>query len=393
MRFKFLFTCTLLACFTCPIDLFCKDSIRKTIFQEYDILTKDKACVLHYLSAAPIPNDWNISISDNFCLNNGKHIVHIRDSQGSLIQTLSGYFISGYFIGDVSLNSFVLKRTVTNDLNQKAFYFIQTDDQLKITYIGHMVSKKSKQGYLNFNLCDPFKITALTTSKRLFNQEETVQNLITVIKGYATNICPNVSQIIFEASDKINYEKEIFARFYLEKLKDGLWETIKEKSFNSSLLTHENKLRKEQLLMRVYALLQNIPKDDRPAFLFGKTKMNIPLNSLKLATLSKKQVTGIFIFHIKETESFSNWVDWPFPILLDKDLPAGWAIIEGSIAPLSNQERKKSGISWHVPGAKFIISKQYSCELNYCEDFHDSAFLIEKKYGTARRFFLKETLR
>ena len=357
-------------------------------FDEYVLTTKDQKCTLRYLSPVKVPADWSIYISDENCLENGAHEVHILDPEQVVRDSLSGYFMDGYFVGSAPLNTPIVKRVSTTPGIQEAFYFIEKDPALKIDYIGKMTARIQNFLYPAFNVCEPFHVIAVTSNKKLFEKEETLSSLVTVVKSYAQNICPNVSTLIFEASDSPQYETNVFSRLHLEKGPTGTWVLIPEKSFN--LLVHEKEadLQKQKLLQQTYTLLEDLPPYDRPAFLFGQFKVDFPYQLMTASALLDMPIKGCFVLHVTEKNEATSWADLPFALQIDTPLDPGWYLVTGQITPLSLQEKKKAGISWKKPAAHVALFAHEACRQPSCAEWEETAYLMEKKYDVPRSFFL-----
>ena len=357
-------------------------------FDEYRLTTKDGACTLRYLSPVEVPADWNIYISDDACLENGAHEVHILDTEQVVRDSLSGYFMDGYFVGSAPLNTPIVKRVSTTPGIQEAFYFIEKDTDLKIDYIGKMTSRIQNFLYPAFNVCEPFHVIAVTSNKKLFEKEETLSSLVTVVKSYAQNICPNVSTVIFEASDSPDYETHVFSRLYLEKGPTGTWVLIPEKSFNKLVQEKETDRQKQKLLQQTYTLLEELPPYDRPAFLFGQFKVDFPYQLMTASDLLNMPVKGCFVLHVTEKNEETGWADVPFALQIDTPLDPGWYLVTGQITSFSLQDKKKAGLSWKKPAARVMLSDHRKCSRPHCSEWEETAYLIEKKYDVSRDFFL-----
>ncbi len=355
---------------------------------EYIIKTKDEKCTLRYLSPVPVPQDWYIYISDDKCLDNGFHEVHLLDTDKVVRDSLSGYFLDGYFIGNTPLNHQIFKRASYLKGTQLAFYKIDTDNSLKIEYIGQMSSSLQNSLYPAFNLCNPFHIIALTDNKKLFQNQEILNNLFMVSKSYAQNICPQVSSIIFEATDNISNLNSPFARFSFENGPSNTWLIIPEQSFNSLSLEKENTLQKKKLVKQIYSLLQELPPYDRPAFLFGKFKIDFPYHLMIASHLLDIPTKGTFVIHVSQKNENNSWADYPFPILVNETLDEGWFLVDAWVSQLSTQEKKKAGISWKKPAAQAFLTQKQKCLRDYCSEWENTAYLLEKKYNLPRSEFL-----
>ena len=355
---------------------------------EYLIKTKDQKCVLRYLSPIEVPPDWYIYISDDSCLEKGFHEVHILDTTQVVRDSLSGYFSDSYFIGSTPLMTPILKRFSSGPGVQSAYYLIEQNKHLSIDFIGVMTSQVQNLLYPAFNICEPFHIIAFSSNKTLFGKEETLENIITVVKSHAQNICPGVSTIIFEALDKNNQNKAFFLSFHLEKKPDGSWLLIPEKSFNKLMLEKEALSKKQNFLKEIYSLLEKLPPYDRPAFLFNQFKIDFPYHLAVASSLLKMPVKGVFILHVNQKNQDTSWGDYPFPLKITPPLETGWYLVKAQIQPFSIQEKKKAGIPLKNPAAHITLIDQKKCSRENCSEWEETSYLIEQKYNVPYSFFM-----
>ena len=96
---------------------------------EYLIYTPDEKCFLHYLSTTEPSADKTIRITqlsdlkDVQCLEKGFASVDIIDGKNNLVQTITSYFLNGFSIGSVPLNSYTIKRSAESNGTQKFILF------------------------------------------------------------------------------------------------------------------------------------------------------------------------------------------------------------------------------------------------------------------------------
>ena len=218
------------------VDVFALPTNERTIYErgfplnEYLIYTQDEKCFLHYLSTTPPTQYIQIAkypeVKNVQCLEKGFASVNIMDENNNPVRTLTGYFLNGFFIGSVPLNTYAIKRSAESNGTQNLFYFIDQDDNLKVQYIGKMHARIDDGVYLAFDACNPFEILMQTQNKSLFDDQTTIQNLFTVVKSYAQTICPNVNRIVFKATDSPSLDKSgtFFQKTYQKDFTTGNWE-------------------------------------------------------------------------------------------------------------------------------------------------------------------------
>ena len=337
---------------------------------EYLIQSQDGQAVLHYLSKVPVPQDWTIAPVGT--LQNGFHEVTLLNTLNVPQDTLKGYFLDGFWIGRTPLNTPLLKRASPAEGVQELYYFLEKDTQLNISYIGKMTSIINEdQVYPAFEACAPFHIILLTENTELFKNQILIQNLFTVVKSYAKTICPTISHIIFDATKDLALKEEtLFFREDLYQNEDGLWIQKPETSFNN--LLEKNTATPEEAL----AFIEMLPSVDRPAFIFSQTQIYSPFLLLKAAELLQKPIDGVFIVHT--SPNHINWIDYPFPIRVNKLTKNKWFLIKGKITTLSDYEKKKNGLPLHKPAASLEIEQTFSCAAEYCAEWQNPSFILDK---------------
>ncbi len=359
---------------------------------EYPIKTQDGKCTLKYLSPVAVPADWTIYIADEGCLENGTHEVHLLDTDKVVRDSLLGYFTDGYFIGKTPLNTPIIKRFSPANGVQEAFFFIENDPALQIDYVGKMTSRLDTGVYPAFNVCEPFHLIARTENKKLFEKEETLNSLLTVVKSYAQNICPNVSTIIFDATDDLNDKTHVFSRISLQKDETGVWMPIIENSFNEQVAGKEYDRQRKQLLEQTYDLLEKLPPYDRPAFVFNQHKIDFPYQLMTASYALDIPVKGIFVIHVTRNTQQTSWADYPFILKINTPLNPGWYIVSGQVSPFSLHDKKKAGLSWTQPAAFVTLADKKECRKANCAEWENTFYLMEQKYGVSRSDFLSREL-
>ncbi len=358
---KFLLTTTLLLSFPAYADIFMLPQTQDILYEsayplnEYLIPTADKTCVFHYLSDTKPANDSLIQIQNaqypDSCLEKGAARVHITNAQGAVLETFDGYFLNGFFIADLPLNSRALKRTSDEENTQYLDFLIDEDKELNIRYIGTMHASLTQTGYGAFDACAPFEITLQTPNKSLFENKDTLQNLSTVIKSYATTLCPSGQVIEMNATDSPSLTAEgiFFTQRWVRNPPNGEWTLDDENSMHPSFSS---------------------PVQDSPAPAFPDVISAHQL--LKAAEQTATPVWGQFIVHVSDkTSPKVVFADTPFIMksLQNKsDLTQGWYRIWGSVEVMNDFERKRSGISLNEQAALLVIEKAERCANPSCRD-------------------------
>ena len=320
---------------------------------EYLIYTSDKKCFLHYLSPTQPSMYENIQIiqksdlEDVQCLEKGFATINITDDKNNSIQTLNGYFLNGFFIGDIPLNSYTIKRSAEANGTQNLFYFIEKDDNLKVQYIGKMQAHLINGAYTHFEACYPFELLIQTQNKSLFNNATTIRNLFTIAKSYAQTICPQVEQIVFLATDSPSLDKTgIFFQkiFYKDNLSDT-WMEDTRLSFNYVLNPPKNK-----------------PAPDIPVIeTVIKEEQKPELNPYK------------YIVHISDkTNKKVLFVDKPYIMKAIQNnytltLKPGWYKVKANLTPMEDLEKKRTGISLNEKADIIDITSAQICNNSNCD--------------------------
>lgn len=293
---------------------------------EYLIPSEDNKCLLHYLSQNPVPKNWKIKVSQSpNCLKSGFHQVEIIDEKKEVKDSLKGFFIDGFFVGNTPLNTPVVKRYAPAADRQELFYKIEEDKDLKINYIGKATSELSDGKYSAFDACSPFSIVLLTDRKELLSRPQTKENIFTVIKSYAQIICPKVRTIQIKATD----DASLTGKAYLE-------ETLERKGNDWISFLSEDPISRQPIA----------PK-----------------------TLNKNTTPFLAIHVTAQANKDFSFADKPYPIKLDRGLSAGWWLINGSLQEMDDFEKKKSGIGLHEKAGVLKVKQALPCDLEQCADY------------------------
>ncbi len=321
------------------------------VLNEYLIYTADKQCFLHYLSPVAPSQNQTIQITKQSdlkevqCLEKGFASVDIKDEKNNSLQTLNGYFLNGFFIGATPLNSYAIKRSANADGTQHLYYFIDKDDELDIEYIGKMNAHLINGVYTSFESCSPFEVTLKTQNKDLFKENDTIQNLFTVAKSYALTLCPQVQQITFSATESPSLADDgIFFKEVLYKdALSGLWIQDMKQSFNYVMNPAPKKV-KEKVTQEKQSSLQT--------------------------TVAQTQTQHIV--HISDKSNGKIlFIDKPYLMKARRNkqtahLKSGWYKVDAIITPMSDFEKKRSGISLNEKAAEIKIQAAEKCENAAC---------------------------
>lgn len=352
--------------------------------EEYVIPDVNGECELRYLSRFHIPESWQFQIKKGEnCLKRGYHEVVILDEYGHQRDAINGYFIDGYPIGKTPLNTPVIKRSSPKMNYQEAFYLIDSSASLKTFYIGKMTSQMQDDIYPVFNVCEPFQMVLLSDSRELFKTKAYIDNLKTVVKSYAKTICPEVSKIVFSASDNpYAYESDIFFQSVLDKNEDGSWSEQDEFTFNEA---EDNSSEKQLTYDEAKMALSHMKPYHRPALMFGRSRLDIPYVSMRASEVLEKPVSSRFVIHVSRLdEGKIGWADYPFPIEIQTVGRKGWYVVDGHLLALNEFEKKKRGLSLSQDGARMAVTRWEQCTEEQCADLQDINTLLRRMFPKGR---------
>ena len=262
----------------------------------------DKAKTYHITLLTKNPKGTHIVSTPADKLSFGRHDVLILDDNDKIIDRLTGYFMDGYYIGTTPLKAKLIKRYSPRKNYQEAFYFLQSDPVLNVFFIGKMISFVKGGEYTNFNICHPFQMVLVTENKALFQNPATLKNLVSVVKSYASTICPDIQSFVFSASDNPQkYEEDIFFQAFYKKNEQGQW--VEDNKF----AIHSDDLQPTPVVPKI------VHTHDQPARHFNESTIDFPLHLLKAAQVIDKPIEGTFIAHIAKLDQQYSWIDYPSP--------------------------------------------------------------------------------
>lgn len=270
----------------------------------YDL--KDE-CSVHYLSQTPLDSDF--FMYSETCPIKGRHSVFFHKKDGQPLDKMDGFFLDGYFIGNMPLNSTVIKRIGHNDGRQDLIYLIEKKED--ITFMGKMTTTPFDGNYSKFDACPDFHIIAFVPNDANDALSQDILDMIFLSSTkYAGVLCSKTNQITIDITHTENLSD--FTQSYLLVKKDGNW-TKKETSQNAD--SHNT-----------------------------------------------NQVIG----YVKKNNSI--WIESDILLKSDKKLTKGWHLIDGKTKPLSSFEKKKSGIPVSQEAGHISVKKDTLCQQENCLD-------------------------
>lgn len=170
------------------------------LLDEAELFTYDQKCRINYLTDKNTKG-WYITTSSENCPNgllNGYAEVTVYDAFSRPSEQIYGYFTNGYWTGDIDLKQRSLKRSSEEYGIQKAVFEITRDTSSNITYIGQMTSRRNARDvYTSFEICDPFRVLAVTPHMALFKNPHATQAILDDVITYTREICPAEKRILF----------------------------------------------------------------------------------------------------------------------------------------------------------------------------------------------------
>ena len=322
---------------------------------EYVVSDTQNNCFFHYLTTDEVTSDYTIQFQNqsypDICLKKGFVNLNLFDENKQRIGSWNGYFMDGFFIGNLPLNAKAIKRSSDENGSQYLYYLIDEDRQLGIRYIGTMHSFLNEKGkYSPFDACHPFEITLQTSNRALFENTDTFKNLLTVVEGYAQTLCPEAQTIVMKASDSPSLERN--AVYYTQNL---FFDGISWKMENVPVLKKAEKAEKKTVS--------------------HKRQYKTAHELLALSRKTSVPVLGEFTVHISnKTNESVVFADKPFimkALSNSLNLKEGWYHIQATIQEMDDFEKKRSGLSLNEKAAILVIQQASVCS--------DCAQLIEMK--------------
>ncbi len=189
----------------------CAVSVHAADLDEATLQTVDGTCGIHYLTSKNTQG-WSVEITGGTCPNellNGYADVAVLNAFGQVVDQIYGYFSNGYWTGNQQLNAPVLKRTSDEKGVQKAIFIAGSNKKFRIDYIGQMSAQKNAGGTYNpLSFCGPFRVLAVTQNTGLFDDEQTVQDVIDDATENARLFCPAEKRMMLFASTKMEPKQQ-----------------------------------------------------------------------------------------------------------------------------------------------------------------------------------------
>ena len=382
---------------------------------EYRIFSKDKACSVLYTTDKPADKlkKWFISVGGNSCSENliyGRAEVSLFNEKGHLETTLDGYFTEGRFTGKKNLSIVLLNRYGVNKDNQVLSYLIDSDQDLKINYVGYLKSQRNpKTGFYSpWAGCSPFTIAAVTKNEELFLESTVTDNIIRTAQSYADIFCPGVTQMKFFAttvpqdipgmdipvapaqkdSSLEDDDPRLIYAAVLQRLPGQKWKIISDKTQNLARLRENSRktedLREHQLMMADYNELTKTDYLGRLAYMIGADRIdNLPA-MLTAAAIVRKPIRVNLLVNVASLGMDQARIDWPFEFLITQTSGLlnrpGWHIVSGNLRLMTEQEKKQHKKTDFFSTGVLELSAAAACEQNACGEVSDLIGLIRRRH-------------
>ncbi len=318
-------------------------------FYEYSF-NDENGCRFRYLSLAPPASDWRVQIKDNnACLKKGYATVSLIDGKNVAQKKYEGYFLDGFFINQLPLNSHAFKRSAASNGEQYLYYQIEKDDTLGINYYGKMTAYPRADDYSAFLACAPFQIILQTQNKALFAEVDTIKNLTTVIKSYASILCPAEQTILVQATDSPSLDESgVFFQMRLYRVNENA-------DWTSDMTQYKNDVRPLQKPVKPLAeahLKEELVNPNKgastpqtQALSSGAIQNPEKLLNDAITTGTKQKGT----FQVIKNSNRGAFIDSPFVMQIKRNLSGvtmkkGCYIISGTLEAMDDFSKKKAGI-------------------------------------------------
>ena len=331
MRFLLFFLCCLISPFAYA-DL-----------DEFVIATEDKTCAIHYLTTRTKYN-WTIKVDKSSCQSgwvHGNATVQLYSPTKQLMETLSGSFSAGYWLGDFPLVKQVIERTSPENHIQSLSFLLGEDKEANITYVGQLRAvQPENRPYGAFRGCPDFRVLVVAPDEQIFENPAFQDKIAEQGLKYASMYCPapevvalfgatsaRAPKIIFQMQvDPKTKERELIPILSEEEISEQ--EPLELRSEKTDVLLSVNPS-EEQPIVSYLPKITSLPDEqkDRPE------PQETVLGHLRiLSKTSGKPVSGRVIVHINQVLLDGTGVtDLPEEIQLKyyPNLKTGWAVVSG----------------------------------------------------------------
>lgn len=310
---------------------------------EFVIATEDKSCAIHYLTTRTKYN-WTIKVDKASCQDgwvHGNTTVQLYSPTKQLMESLSGSFHEGYWLGDFPLVKQIIERSSPEDHIQSLSFLLGEDKEANITYVGQLRAVKPEDRlYGPFTGCPDFRVLVVVSDEKNFQNEAFQDKIAEQGLKYAASYCPNLEIVALFGATSLRSPKIIFQMQVDPKTKERQLIPISNSTQNSVQRPMELRTEKTDVLVSVD------PSEEHPVVSYIPPQKFLPqkqealseppetvLGHLRiLSKTSGKSVSGRVIVHINRVLLDGTGVtDLPEEIQLKyyPNLKMGWAVVSG----------------------------------------------------------------
>lgn len=332
---------------------------------EFVIATEDKSCAIHYLTTRTKYN-WTIKVDKASCQDgwvHGNTTVQLYSPTKQLMESLSGSFQEGYWLGDFPLVKQIIERTSPEDHIQSLSFLLGEDKEANITYVGQLrATKPQDRLYGPFTGCPDFRVLVVVSDEKNFQNEAFQDKIAEQGLKYAASYCPNLEIVALFGAKSDHSPKIIFQMQVDPKTKERQVIPVSDGKTNPIQRPMELRTEKTDVLVSVD------PSEEHPIVSYTLQKkpsqpkqeiLSEPPETVlgHLRILSKtfgKPVSGRVVVHINRVLLDGTGVtDLPEEIQLKyyPNLKTGWAVVGGDFDK----------------GQLRVQSVQF-CEKEWCQD-------------------------
>ena len=307
--------------------------------------SENKKCAIRYLTSNPIKGQ-NVRITKE-CPDGwlqGYSSVEIDTPQYQTKETLTGFFMDGYWLGAFPAHGHVQDRTNPEKNVQALTFVLDTDKETDITYLAQLRATQSENHFYGpFTGCPIFRLLVVAPDISLFENEVFQEKIAKQALAYAKRLCSKLETIAIFGTNKINARApDIVFQMQIDAENEKRTLVPLSNDFQNTDINEPIELRPQsgEILLSVE------PTDEKLTIHYGKmhdlpipqTEKKIPpaltsLNHLNIQSkLTNTPAKGRVIVHIQSVDlDGSAWVDIPQKVQLKyhPNLKIGWAIVQG----------------------------------------------------------------
>lgn len=313
---------------------------------EIVLRSEDQKCAIHYLTTDPIKGQTikiNKECSDGWL--QGYSSVEIDTPQYQAKETLTGFFMDGYWLGSFPAHGHVQDRSNPQENIQALTFILDTDKDANITYLVQLRSIQENNIYGPFTGCPIFRLLVVTPDTQLFENEVFQEKISNQATNYAKHLCADLDTVAIFGTNKINARApDIIFQMQIDIETNERTILPPQSDYQDSDINEPIELRSQS----AEVLLSVEPTDEKLIVRYGnsqkdllpfpekKTSPKLPLTSLNhlniQSKLTNEPAQGRIIVHIQSIDlDGSAWVDMPQNVQLKyhPNLRVGWAIVQG----------------------------------------------------------------